>query len=204
MQASCGLVLACAASIVIFSYDEKPGIQAIATTAPDLPPEPGVHETFARDHEYERKGTVSLLAGIDLLTGQVHALVRDRHRSCEFIEFLQLVDARLSAPHGDQADPRQSFSPHFQADQGLARQTAGWPLRIHPRQNTAPGSISSRVSSRNSPDRCCAISVSQRSKSSRIASWPPWLNSTAIQSSTPGPISSTKSPDMIRTSKSLN
>jgi transposase len=80
-------------AVAIISYDEKPGIQAIATTAPDLPPEPGVHKTFARDHEYERKGTVSLLAGIDLLTGQVHALVRDRHRSCEFIEFLQLVDA---------------------------------------------------------------------------------------------------------------
>ena len=80
-------------AVAIISYDEKPGIQAIATTAPDLPPQPGVHETFARDHEYERKGTVSLLAGIDLLTGQVHALVRDRHRSCEFIEFLQLVDA---------------------------------------------------------------------------------------------------------------
>ena len=80
-------------AVAIISYDEKPGIQAIATTAPDLPPEPGVHKTFARDHEYQRKGTISLLAGIDLLTGQVHALVRDRHRSCEFIEFLQLVDA---------------------------------------------------------------------------------------------------------------
>jgi transposase len=80
-------------AVAIISYDEKPGIQAIATTAPDLPPEPGVHATFARDHEYQRKGTVSLLAGIDLLTGQVHALVRDRHRSCEFIEFLKLVDA---------------------------------------------------------------------------------------------------------------
>ena len=32
----------------IISYDEKPGIQAIATTAPDLPPEPGVYATFAR------------------------------------------------------------------------------------------------------------------------------------------------------------
>jgi transposase len=80
-------------AVAIISYDEKPGIQAIATTAPDLPPEPGVHATFARDHEYERKGTVSLLAGIDLLTGQVHALVRDRHRSREFIEFLKLIDA---------------------------------------------------------------------------------------------------------------
>jgi len=75
------------------SCDEKPGIQAIATTAPDLPPEPGVHATFARDHEYKRHGTLSLLAGIDLLTGKVHALVRDRHRSREFIEFLGLLDA---------------------------------------------------------------------------------------------------------------
>src|SRR6478752_4438308 len=80
-------------AIAIVSYDEKPGIQAIATTAPDLPPEPGRHATFARDHEYKRNGTVSLLAGIDLLTGQVHALVKDRHRSREFIEFLKLLDA---------------------------------------------------------------------------------------------------------------
>ena len=67
--------------VAIVSYDEKPGIQAIATTAPDLPPKPGVHATFARDYEYKRHGTLSLLAGIDLLTGKVHALVRDRHRS---------------------------------------------------------------------------------------------------------------------------
>ena len=79
-------------SVAIVSYDEKPGIQAIATTAPDLPPKPGVHATFARDHEYKRHGTLSLLAGIDLLTGKVHALVRDRHRSREFIEFLKLLD----------------------------------------------------------------------------------------------------------------
>jgi len=80
-------------AVAIVSYDEKPGIQAIATTAPDLPPEPGVHATFAREHEYERHGTVSLLAGIDLVTGKVHALVRDRHRSREFVEFLMLLDA---------------------------------------------------------------------------------------------------------------
>lgn len=80
-------------AMTVISYDEKPGIQAIATTAPDLPPEPGAHATFARDHEYKRHGTVSLLAGIDLLTGKVHALVKDRHRSREVIEFLKLLDA---------------------------------------------------------------------------------------------------------------
>src|SRR6201993_1992549 len=79
--------------VTIVSCDEKPGIQAIATTAPDLPPQPGVHATFARDHEYKRHGTLSLLAGIDLLTGKVHALVKDRHRSREFIELLRLIDA---------------------------------------------------------------------------------------------------------------
>jgi transposase len=84
-------------SVAIVSCDEKPGIQAIATTAPDLPPKPGVHATFARDHEYKRHGTLSLLAGIDLLTGKVHALVRDRHRSREFIEFLKLLDAAYPA-----------------------------------------------------------------------------------------------------------
>ena len=83
--------------VAIVSYDEKPGIQAIATTAPDLPPEPGVYASFARDYEYKRHGTLSLLAGIDLLNGKVHALVRDRHRSCEFVEFLKLLDAAYPA-----------------------------------------------------------------------------------------------------------
>jgi len=79
--------------MTIVSYDEKPGIQAIATTAPDLPPKPGVYANFARDYEYKRHGTLSLLAGIDLLTGKVHALVKDRHRSREFVEFLKILDA---------------------------------------------------------------------------------------------------------------
>ncbi|HLN49737.1 MAG TPA: IS630 family transposase [Steroidobacteraceae bacterium] len=80
-------------AVAIISYDEKPGIQALATTAPDLPPQPGVHPTFARDHEYKRHGTVTLMAGIDLLSGKVHALVKDRHRSREFIEFLKVLDS---------------------------------------------------------------------------------------------------------------
>ena len=83
--------------VAVVSYDEKPGIQAIATTSPDLPPKPGVHASFARDHEYKRHGTVTLLAGIDLMTGKVHALVKDRHRSREFVEFLKLLDAAYPA-----------------------------------------------------------------------------------------------------------
>jgi len=81
----------------VLSYDEKPGIQAIGNTAPDLPPVPGRHAQVGRDHEYKRYGTVSLLAGIDLLNGEVLGLVRDRHRSTEFIEFLQLADQHYPA-----------------------------------------------------------------------------------------------------------
>jgi transposase len=83
--------------IAVLSYDEKPGIQAIENTAPDLPPVPGKHSTLGRDHEYIRHGTLSLLAGIDLLSGEVLGLVRKRHRSAEFIEFLKLADTHYPA-----------------------------------------------------------------------------------------------------------
>ena len=80
-------------AVAIVSYDEKPGVQAIGTTAPDLPPAPSRHQCVARDHEYVRHGTLSLLAGIDLLTGVVHASVEERHRSREVVAFLQKLDA---------------------------------------------------------------------------------------------------------------
>jgi len=76
------------------SYDEKPGIQAIKNIAAQLKPVPGEHPTISRDHQYKRLGTVSLLGGVDLHTGEVHALVRDRHRSREFIEFLKILDEK--------------------------------------------------------------------------------------------------------------
>ena len=76
----------------IISYDEKPGILALENTAPDLLPKPGEYPAIARDYEYIRHGTVSLLAGIDLLTGNIFHKVFDKHRSKEFIEFLKYLD----------------------------------------------------------------------------------------------------------------
>ena len=61
----------------------------IANTAPDLPPVPGRHPTVARDHEYERLGTLSILAALDLHDGHVIARVEPRHRSVEFIALLE-------------------------------------------------------------------------------------------------------------------
>ena len=82
----------------VLSYDEKPGIQAIATTSDDLMPDEK-HTTISRDYEYKRLGTVSLLAGIDLQTGEAIPLVREKHSSKEYIEFLQLLDSKY--PKGD-------------------------------------------------------------------------------------------------------
>jgi len=79
--------------MIIISYDEKPGIQAIGNRYPDLMPVPGMYANVSRDHEYVRHGTISLLAGIDLLTGTVHYKIFDRHRSVEFIEFLKILDS---------------------------------------------------------------------------------------------------------------
>jgi len=78
--------------VITVSVDEKPGLQALATTAPDLPPVPGQHSTVARDHEYKRLGTASILAALDLHTGRVTARVERRHRSREFIALLQDLD----------------------------------------------------------------------------------------------------------------
>ena len=117
--------------MAIVSYNEKPGIQAIATTAPDLPPEPGVHATFAREHEYKRHGTISLLAGIDLVTGKVHALVKDRHRSREFIGFLKLLDAAYPA-HTAIKLIFDNHSAHISKEtEDLARRSTRAPLLIH-------------------------------------------------------------------------
>jgi transposase len=79
-------------NIAVISYDEKPGIQALGCTREDKRPEPGKQSRIGRDSEYVRHGTVSLMAGIDLLNGWVHGQVVDRHRSKEFVGFLKQLD----------------------------------------------------------------------------------------------------------------
>ncbi len=80
------------------SCDEKPGIQAIATTGDDLRPTVS-NGCVMRDHEYVRLGTLSLLAGIDLLTGEAIPLVSETHKSSDFIKLLKKLDAKY--PEGD-------------------------------------------------------------------------------------------------------
>ena len=115
-------------------------------SATDLRPVPATHPTICRDHEYKRHGTVTLMAGIDLLTGQVHALVKDRHRSREFIEFLGLLDAAYPAATAIKII-LDNHSAH------ISKETKAW-LATRPNERFqfvftpkhAPGSILSRAS----------------------------------------------------------
>ena len=75
--------------IYTVSVDEKPGVQALGTTAPDRPPVAGKHPAGSRDPETVRHGTLSILAALDLHSGELIARVEPRHRSREFIALLE-------------------------------------------------------------------------------------------------------------------
>lgn len=81
--------------MVTLSFDEKPGIQAVGNTVDDRPVSGG-HGFVGRDSEYVRHGTVSLLAGLDLVSGQIVPLVSETHKSSDFIEFLKIVDEKYA------------------------------------------------------------------------------------------------------------
>jgi transposase len=110
--------------VVTISYDEKPGIQALATTTPDLPPAPNQFPTHLRDYEYKRLGTVSLLAGLDLHTGHVTEIVRERHASADFIAFL----SKLDEGYPPQTRIRILLDNH---SAHISKETRGW-LGLHP------------------------------------------------------------------------
>jgi transposase len=112
------------APIYSVSVDEKPGVQALGTTAPDLPAVPGRHAGIGRDHEYVRHGTLSILAALDLHTGEVMANVEPRHRSREFIGLLQ----RLHERYPPEAVIRVVLDNH---SAHISKETMAW-LATHP------------------------------------------------------------------------
>ncbi len=80
------------------SVDERPGVQAIGATAPDLPPVAGRQATLSRDCECARHGTLSILAALDLRTGETIANVEPKHRGREFAALLERLHRHCPAP----------------------------------------------------------------------------------------------------------
>ena len=86
-----GLYLDPPVRALVLCVDEKPQIQAVEGTAPVLPMRPGQPER--RTHDYVRHGTRDLFAALDVRAGTVIGEVHQRHRSVEFRQFLDTVDA---------------------------------------------------------------------------------------------------------------
>lgn len=80
---------------IVLCVDEKSQVQALDRTQPILPLRPGLPEQ--RTSDYERHGTTSLFAALDIATGKVIGQCHRRHRHQEFLKFLQLVDSKLPA-----------------------------------------------------------------------------------------------------------
>lgn len=88
-----GLYLTPPAHAVVFCVDEKPQIQALDRTAPLLPLQPGQAER--RTHDYQRHGTTSLFAALNVATGEVIGDTFSRQRSREFRRFLTRIEASV-------------------------------------------------------------------------------------------------------------
>ena len=84
---------------VVFSLDEKSQIQALDRTQPILPLRPGLPER--QTHDYERHGTTTLFAALNVLEGTVIGHCQPRHRHQEFRTFLERLDASLTDPEQD-------------------------------------------------------------------------------------------------------
>jgi putative transposase len=87
MLAVVGLYLQPPQNAVVLSMDEKTSIQALDRTQPRLPMKP--HRIERLSHEYKRHGTASLLASLEVHSGQVRAEPIRRNNSLTFIRFLR-------------------------------------------------------------------------------------------------------------------
>ena len=80
---------------LVLCLDEKSQIQALDRTQPLLPLRPGQAER--RTHDYKRHGTTSLFAALDVKTSRVIGQLHRRHRSLEFRQFLDEIEAQVPA-----------------------------------------------------------------------------------------------------------
>jgi transposase len=90
-----GLYLNPPESAVVLCVDEKSQVQALNRMQPVLPMMPT--STEKQTHTYVRHGTTSLFAALDVATGRVIGKCRRRHRSTEFLKFLQQIDESVPA-----------------------------------------------------------------------------------------------------------
>ena len=90
-----GLYVSPPVNAVVLSVDEKSQIQALDRTQPGLPIKKGHGATMT--HDYKRNGTTTLFAALNVLTGEVFGQNKQRHRTKEFIDFLNALEREIPA-----------------------------------------------------------------------------------------------------------
>jgi len=80
---------------IVLSVDEKSQIQALDRTQPILPLRPGLPER--QTHDYQRHGTTTLFAALNVLEGTVIGECQSRHRHQEFLRFLDRIDQSVGS-----------------------------------------------------------------------------------------------------------
>jgi len=118
---------------LVLCVDEKSQIQALDRTAPILPLRPGLPER--QTHDYKRHGTTTLFAAFNILNGKVIGTCQPRHRSREFVRFLNHLEKQLPADqevhhHGQLLHPQKRRG----AALAKAEETEPIPLPFHPHQ----------------------------------------------------------------------
>jgi transposase len=92
LEAIVGLYLAPPQRALVLCVDEQSQIQALDRTQPGLPLRQGRQRTLT--HDYKRHGTTTLFAALNTLDGKIIGTCLPRHRSREFIRFLEQIDAQ--------------------------------------------------------------------------------------------------------------
>ena len=104
-----GLYVDPPAHAIVLSVDEKSQIQALDRTQPGLPLKKGRAGTMT--HDYERHGTTTLFAAMNVLDGKVIGRNMQRHRHQEFIRFLNVIEKQVPVRKDDPRHRRQLRRP---------------------------------------------------------------------------------------------
>ncbi|HYP61018.1 MAG TPA: IS630 family transposase, partial [Thermomicrobiales bacterium] len=107
-----GLYMSPPENAIVLSVDEKSQIQALDRTQKVLPMQPGHAEQ--RSHDYVRHGTTTLFAALEIATGKVTGVCKQRHRHQEFLAFLKHV-AR-AYPTGELHLVMDNYATHKRAE----------------------------------------------------------------------------------------
>jgi transposase len=92
LQDVVGLYLNPPQNAIVFCVDEKSQIQALERTQPILPLRPGLPEM--QTHDYERHGTTTLFAALNVASGKVTGKCKQSHKAEDYVDFLKVLDKK--------------------------------------------------------------------------------------------------------------